>query len=267
MSSSPLSTVPSTPNAPPTEQRGRASVRTPPNANRSMSEDRFVTPRAVRCDMAPLFTEGETAKRAPPPVFERKNAPILFVPVTQIPNQNANTDNPIAQAKGAIPQRFAAAARLGNNTNDHELRNADGVHSMTSTDESDYESVAASEHGSPIARNPTRIRTRRHTPAYQSSSDSRTLRQILTTIGRLEARMDGMTLQIRTQDGPIGLGPNGPTRRTDLPAQSLRKEIDEMAMRVANMSHTLSTRIDMVHVTPLGLTPMREQAKQRLRLC
>ena len=154
--------------------------------------------------------------------------------------------------RGHIPQCFAAAAGLGNNNNananDHELCIADGVHSMINTDESDYESMAASEHGSPIPRIPTRIRTRRPTPAYQSTSQSRTLQQILSTIGRLKTRMDGMAAQIRTQEGPIGLGSNGPTRRHDLPAQSLGKEIDEMAMRVANMSHTLSTHVDMIQI-------------------
>ena len=48
---SPLSSVPSTPNAPP-PQRGRAAVRAPPNG-RSLSEDMFKAPRATRTILAP----------------------------------------------------------------------------------------------------------------------------------------------------------------------------------------------------------------------
>ena len=189
MSSSSLSTVPRTPRAPPTVQRGRASVRTPPNAGRSMSEDVYETLRSIHRDMAPLFAEGQTAKR---PFFESKNAPMVFVPATQIPLKNENVVNSFAQARVAVPQRFAAAAGLGSNNNDNGLHFADGVHSMTNTDESDYESVTDREQGSPIPCIATRIRTRRPTPATQSTSDNRTLRKILTTIGRLETRMDGM---------------------------------------------------------------------------
>ena len=96
-----------------------------------MSEDNYETPHATRRSMAPLFAEGQTAQR---PFFERKNAPIVFVPATQVPSKSENIDNPFAQARGAIPQRFASAAGLGNNK-DNELRIADGVHSMTNTDE------------------------------------------------------------------------------------------------------------------------------------
>ena len=245
MSSSSLSTVPSTHSAPPTEQRGRASIRTPPNAGRSMSEDSYETPRAICCDMAPLFAEGQTAKR---PFFEKKNAHIVFVPATLIPLKNENVDNPFAQARGAVPQHFAAAAGLGSNNNNNELHIADGVHSMTNTDESDYESVADWEQGSPIPCIATRIRTRRPTPATQSASDNRTLRKILTTIRRLETRMDGMEAQIRTTQGPIGLGDHGPVWRTDTPTNTIRQEIDEMAMKVATMSHTLKTEIGKVQL-------------------
>ena len=65
-----------------------------------MSEDVYETPRAIRRDMAPLFAEGNTAQR---PFFERKKAPILFVPATQIPEKNDNIDNPFAQEREAIP--------------------------------------------------------------------------------------------------------------------------------------------------------------------
>ena len=141
MSSSPLLTVPSTPNVPLTEQCGCASVRTPLNAGRSMSEDVYETPRAIRRGMAPLFTKGQTVQR---PFFEMKNPPIIFVPATQIPSKNENINILFAQERGAIPQLFAAAAGLGNNK-DNELCIVDGIHSITNTDESDYESVADSE--------------------------------------------------------------------------------------------------------------------------
>ena len=249
MSSSPLSTVPSTPNAPPTEQRGRASVRTPPNAGRSMSEDTYETPRAIRRDMAPLFEEGQTVQR---PFFERKSAPIVFVPSTQIPRTSEKFDNPFAQARGAIPQRFAVAAGLGSNNKDNELHIADGVHSMTSADVSDYESLADSEQGSPIPRTKFRIARARHqTPATRTQAtnqDTRTLAKVLATIGRLEDRMDQLGNQFRMEKGPITQGLFGPTRRNDIPEQPLRKEVDDMALLVANINATLETKIGLIQL-------------------
>ena len=214
-----------------------------------MSEDIYETPRAIRRDTAPLLAEGQTTQR---PFFERKNAPIVFVPATQIPDKGEKIDNPFAQARGAIPQRFAAAAGLCNIANEQELRIADGVHSITNTDESDYESVADNEQGSPIPRIKFRIaKARRQTPVTRTQAtnqDTRTMARILATIGRLEDRMDQLGNQFRTEKGPITHGLFGPTRRNDIPGQPLRKEIDDMALLVAGINATLETKVGLIQL-------------------
>ena len=138
------------------------------------------------------------------------------------------------------------------NANAHKFSIADGVHSFTDADKSDYESVALTERGLPIPRPTFHItRPRPQPPATQvqaTNQDTMTLARILATIGRLEYQMDQLGNQFRTKEGPITQGLFEPTRRNNIPGHPLGKEVDDMALLVAGIKSTLETKIGHIQL-------------------